>query len=145
MQGEAAGQRSRDGDRVTHRRHLDFAEEAHRHRDERLRWPRVEPVDDRARGERGELAAAVAHVGPDGRHAEHRVQVLAHAVDEEVPVVVARVHEPGGLDLGADRVDDVVGVVGGVGNVSAREQIVQVDEHVLVHDLRRRRVSPIGG
>ena len=69
-------------------RDVDVLEEAHRHRDERLARPRVEPVDDRGRDERGELAASVAERVAHRRHAEHHVQVLAHAVKEKVPANV---------------------------------------------------------
>ena len=44
-------------------------EEALRDRDERVARPRVEPVDGRAVGQRGELAAAHAEELADGREA----------------------------------------------------------------------------
>ena len=118
-------------------RDVDVLEEAHRHRDERLARPRVEPVDDRGRDERGELAASVAERVAHRRHAEHHVQVLAHAVKEKVPANVGRVHQARRLDLGPNGVEDVISVVRRVqvGDEAAREQIVEVDEHALINDL----------
>ena len=55
--------------------HLRVLEEALRHRDERLARPRVEPVDRRAVGERGELAAADAERVAHRREAEDDVEV----------------------------------------------------------------------
>mmetsp|Transcript_44777 Transcript_44777/g.132226 ORF Transcript_44777/g.132226 Transcript_44777/m.132226 type:complete len:244 (-) Transcript_44777:532-1263(-) len=118
-------------------RHLDLREEALRDADQRFPRPRVEPVDDRAVGDRRELAAARAEGVADRRHAHDHVQVGAHLVDEVVPAIVARVHQASRLHLGPDRVDDVVLVVVVVelGDVARREQVVEVDEHLLVDNL----------
>lgn len=118
-------------------RHAHLCQEALRNRDERLTGPRVEPVDDRAVDDRGELARARAEGVAHGRHAHDHVQVGPHFVYKVVPAVVSRVEQPSGLHLGPNSIDDIVFVIVGVelGDVAAREQVVEVDEHPLVDDL----------
>ena len=66
------------------RSQIDLFEAALGHREQRLLRPLGEPVDGTAVDDRGEHAAARAEGRADGRHTEHNVQVVAHAVDEEL-------------------------------------------------------------
>eukprot|EP00982_Pelagococcus_subviridis_P002511 19187-Pelagococcus_subviridis.AAC.2 len=108
--------------------------------DERLVRPRLEPVDDGAVDERGEVSRAHAEFVADGGEAQAHVQVLANLVDEKVPQVFIRVHDPRGFHLVPYRVAHVLLVLRGheVGNEPAREEVVDVHQEALVHDLRIR-------
>lgn len=100
-------------------------------------WPRLEPVNHR-RVDRGQEAlAADPEVVPDRRRREHHVQVLLDLADERGPAVVVGVWQAVGLGLGAHRVDDVVFVFDReeVGDLAGGKEVVDEDEHLLVHNL----------
>mmetsp|Transcript_24997 Transcript_24997/g.74253 ORF Transcript_24997/g.74253 Transcript_24997/m.74253 type:complete len:401 (-) Transcript_24997:7680-8882(-) len=118
--------------------HFDVLKEALRDGDECLLRPREEPVDRRAIGQRRELAAPVAEVVADRRHADDEVQVRAHLVDEESPQALTRVvGQAGRLRFGADRVDEWVLVLvrEQIRRAALREDVVEVDEAPLLEDL----------
>mmetsp|Transcript_14244 Transcript_14244/g.29068 ORF Transcript_14244/g.29068 Transcript_14244/m.29068 type:complete len:463 (-) Transcript_14244:4524-5912(-) len=99
--------------------------------------PGLEPVNGSAVDESGELEAAVPEGVPDGRAAEHHVQVLANLRDE-VLIKASRVEGgTGGLGLGdaviADGVKLILGVE--VGDLTRGEKVVHVHKELLVDDL----------
>ena len=91
--------------------HRDVAQEALGDGDERLLGPVEEPVARRAGRERRELAAPVAHLVADGRHAQANVQQRAHAVDEKLPELLLRVHVARLLRVVAHAVADGVAIL----------------------------------
>ena len=71
--------------------HREVADELAGHGHERVLGPRHEPVDGAAVDEPRELLRAAAELHAHRREAQHDVEVLAHAVDEEVPQIIGRV------------------------------------------------------
>ena len=123
------------------RRRLDLvlAQEALAHVDERLLGPGQEPVDGRAGDEARELARALRELGVHGAHAEHEVQVVAAAVDEELLEVVRRVRlarpllEEGRLQVRRHAHHLVLGEK--ARDLASHEDRVEELEEVLVLDL----------
>mmetsp|Transcript_22984 Transcript_22984/g.36140 ORF Transcript_22984/g.36140 Transcript_22984/m.36140 type:complete len:289 (-) Transcript_22984:1718-2584(-) len=69
------------------------ADEALGHGDQRLLRPGEEPVDGRPRDQARELSGADWEFRVQGRHAEHKVQVVTHAVGEELfEIVLSLLH-----------------------------------------------------
>ena len=99
--------------------------------------PRLEPVDDGAVDERGEVPGADAKLIADGGEAQAHVQVLAHLVEEKVPQVFRGVDDPRALALVAHRVAHLILLLVGheVGDVPGRQQVVDVHQEPLVDDL----------
>eukprot|EP00968_Pinguiococcus_pyrenoidosus_P007309 scaffold486_cov254-Pinguiococcus_pyrenoidosus.AAC.2 len=79
------------------RRALDgvVLDEASRHADQRLLGPLQEPVDGGHRREAGELLRPLRELRIHGTHAQHDVQVVADAVDEELAQGVGRLRDVG--------------------------------------------------
>ena len=105
--------------------------------DERLVRPRLEPVDDGAVDERGEVPRADPELVTDGREAEAHVQVLPHLVQEEIPQVLRRVQDASLLHLLAHVVAHLLLLLVGhqVRDVSRAQQVVDVHEEALLDDL----------
>ena len=105
---------------------------------EGLSRPAAVPIDGAAVDERRELAAARAEGLADGRHAQHDVQVVTHAVDEGRPAHIARGRQAEAFDVGADITDDALLLIGLVhsGHFARIEQVVQILKKALVDHLR---------
>ena len=109
---------------------LHLLEEFDRHLLERLGGPLGEPVDRRARDERGEHPHVVAERLAHRRHAHDDVEAGAHDLDEPRPQVVVRLLQPRRLHRRPHRVADRAELVGReeVGHLARREHAVDVLE-----------------
>ena len=118
---------------------LDLDKGGARDREERVARPLGEPVDGAAVDERGKHATARAKRVAHRAHAQHDVQVVAHAVDEEGEYGVAVALGNAGL-LGrrsaADHHALVLVRLEEVGHFAAVQYVVDVLEELLHDDLR---------
>ena len=112
-------------------------EETRGHTDQGLMRPGVEPVEDSAVHQPGELARTDAELVSHRAEAQGEVEVLTDLVDEEVPAILRSVNDARLLDLTAHRVTEAVLVFGSeeLRDLSRREEVVDVNEHALLHDL----------
>lgn len=117
---------------------LDLGEEPLSDTDQGIPRPGMEPIDRGRTNQGGEFTCAETECVTDGREAETHVEVLLHLVDEEVLQAFGSIENALGLGLTTDLAVDTIKFIGSeeLGNVTGGQNIIDVDEELLIDDLR---------
>ena len=108
--------------------------------EQRLFRPLGEPIDGAAVDDGREHATSRAEGAANGTHAQHDVQVVAHAVDEElVDGVAVALGDADLLGSRATADDDALVLVGleQVGHLARVQHVVDVFQELFYHDLSK--------
>mmetsp|Transcript_1310 Transcript_1310/g.2319 ORF Transcript_1310/g.2319 Transcript_1310/m.2319 type:complete len:350 (-) Transcript_1310:6629-7678(-) len=100
--------------------------------------PGLEPIDDGAVNDGGELESTVPEVISDRGEGKTHVEVLTNLPDEELKAIFPVGDDSSCLDTVCDSIDNGVNLIDSeeVRNDTRSKQVIEVNEEPLIHDLR---------